>query len=65
MKKDILSLNLDELCSEIELLGEKKFRGKQVYEWLDSTENFRIPSDLVPKCPVCGKEMDLNLRKDN
>ena len=34
MKKDILSLNLDELCSEIELLGEKKFRGKQVYEWL-------------------------------
>lgn len=38
---------------------------KQVYEWLDSTENFKISSDLIPKCPVCGKEMDLNLRKDN
>lgn len=34
MKKDILSLTLDELCSEMELLGEKKFRGKQIYEWL-------------------------------
>lgn len=38
---------------------------KQVFEWLDKTENFQIPSDLVPKCPVCGEEMDLNLRKDN
>ena len=37
----------------------------QVYEWLDKTENFRIPPQLVPKCPVCGGEMDLNLRKDN
>ena len=34
MKKDILSINLNELCSEVELLGEKKFRGKQIYEWL-------------------------------
>ncbi len=38
---------------------------KQVFEWLDKTENFKIPTDLVPKCPVCGEEMDLNLRKDN
>lgn len=36
-----------------------------VFEWLDKTENFRIPPQLVPKCPVCGGEMDLNLRKDN
>ncbi|MBP1559701.1 MAG: 23S rRNA (adenine(2503)-C(2))-methyltransferase RlmN [Oscillospiraceae bacterium] len=34
MKKDILSYDLEELCNEMELLGEKKFRGKQVYEWL-------------------------------
>ncbi len=34
MKKDILSLDLNELCSELEFLGEKKFRGKQIYEWL-------------------------------
>ena len=37
----------------------------QVFEWLDKTENFRIPPQLVPKCPVCGGEMYLNLRKDN
>ncbi|WP_407377178.1 SIR2 family NAD-dependent protein deacylase [Methanobrevibacter sp.] len=36
-----------------------------VSEWMDETENFKIPTDLVPKCPVCGEEMDLNLRKDN
>lgn len=36
-----------------------------VREWLKNTENFRIPSELIPKCPVCGEEMDLNLRKDN
>ncbi|MGB4660743.1 MAG: Sir2 silent information regulator family NAD-dependent deacetylase [Mobilitalea sp.] len=26
------------------------------------TEDCRIPSDLVPRCPVCGGEMDVNLR---
>lgn len=25
----------------------------------------KIPSDLVPKCPVCGESMDMNLRKDH
>lgn len=25
----------------------------------------KIPTDLVPKCPVCGGPMDMNLRKDN
>lgn len=34
MKKDILSYSLDELYSEMESIGEKKFRGKQIYEWL-------------------------------
>lgn len=28
------------------------------------TEDCRIPSELVPKCPVCGGEMEANLRKD-
>jgi NAD-dependent SIR2 family protein deacetylase len=37
----------------------------QVFEWVEKTEDFKIPSDMVPKCPVCGGEMDLNLRKDN
>lgn len=34
MKKDILSYSLSELYSEMESIGEKKFRGKQIYEWL-------------------------------
>lgn len=24
----------------------------------------RIPSALIPKCPVCGKDMEVNIRKD-
>lgn len=27
--------------------------------------DMKIPSDLVPYCPVCGEEMDMNLRKDD
>lgn len=33
-KVDILSLSLDELTSEICVLGEKKFRAKQIFDWL-------------------------------
>ena len=36
-----------------------------IKEALGKTVNCRIPSDLVPKCPVCGSDMDLNIRKDN
>ncbi len=36
-----------------------------ILEMMEKTDNdLKIPSDLVPKCPVCGEEMDLNLRKD-
>ena len=34
MKKDIASLGYDELIKEMELIGEKSFRGKQIYSWL-------------------------------
>lgn len=34
MKKDILSYSLNEIYSEMESVGEKTFRGKQIYEWL-------------------------------
>ena len=33
-KKDIKSLNLKELKTEMEAIGEKAFRAKQIYEWL-------------------------------
>ncbi len=35
-----------------------------VEEWLKSTKNCQIPESLVPKCPVCGGNMEMNLRKD-
>ena len=35
-----------------------------VQTMLEQTENCRIPSDLVPKCPVCGGKMEVNIRKD-
>lgn len=28
-------------------------------------ENMRIPSALVPRCPVCGAPMSMNLRADD
>lgn len=31
---------------------------------LDQTIDCRIPSHLIPRCPECGCEMDVNLRKD-
>ncbi len=42
MKKDILSLSLEELTEQILLLGEKKFRAEQIYIWLHNkfVENF-------------------------
>ena len=28
-------------------------------------ENLRIPSELIPRCPVCGEKMRVNLRSDD
>ena len=36
-----------------------------VFKAIEQTEDCRIPSELIAKCPVCGKEMALNLRVDN
>ena len=36
-----------------------------VEQMLSVTTDCRIPSSLVPKCPVCGGNMEVNLRKDN
>ncbi|KAI7257770.1 hypothetical protein KC345_g10710, partial [Hortaea werneckii] len=35
-----------------------------VKEMIEQTRNCRIPAALVPKCPVCGGKMDVNLRKN-
>ena len=36
-----------------------------VHELLENTVDCKVPSDLIPYCPVCGEEMEINLRKDN
>ena len=36
---------------------------KQMVDNID--EDLKIPTDLIPVCPVCGELMDTNLRKDN
>lgn len=32
---------------------------------VDAQKDMRIPSDLVPKCPNCGKPLTMNLRSDD
>lgn len=37
---------------------------KLVSDMLKSKDNLKIDSHLVPKCPVCGRKMEINIRKD-
>jgi NAD-dependent SIR2 family protein deacetylase len=42
------------------------YNENDVNNWLKNTDkDLKIPSGMVPKCPVCGKNMDMNLRKDS
>lgn len=36
-----------------------------VKRMVEEQKNMRIPTDLIPKCPVCGKPMTMNLRADD
>jgi len=36
-----------------------------VRQMIEEQENCKIPSKLVPHCPVCGENMEVNIRKDN
>jgi len=53
---DIKSLTLKELKDEMQKLGEKTFRAKQLYEWMhvklarDYEEMTNIPKSLIEKC---------------
>lgn len=35
-----------------------------VSKMLKEDKDYKIPSSLVPYCPVCGEKMEVNLRKD-
>ena len=39
--------------------GEARLR-----EMVNAQKDCRVPSSLVPKCPVCGGEMEVHIRKD-
>lgn len=44
---------------------DKLYYNKEIVKkWIDSTKNCKIPLNLVKKCPVCGGNMEMNLRKD-
>lgn len=48
-----------------EACHNKLYNNKEMVKaWLNNTKDLKIPSNLVPKCPVCGKDMEMNLRKD-
>ncbi len=36
-----------------------------VKKWTANMKECKIPSEIVMKCPVCGGNMDMNLRKDD
>ena len=35
-----------------------------VKKMIKETKDCKVPTNLIPKCPVCGEKMDVNLRKD-
>jgi len=36
-----------------------------IHEMIEKQDQLKVPSELVPYCPVCGQEMDPHLRKDD
>lgn len=38
---------------------------KTVRQMIEQQKDMKIPSELIPRCPVCGKPMTMNLRADN
>jgi len=45
---------------------KKTYDNKElIFQMLAEQKNMRVPSYLVPKCPVCGKPMAPNLRADD
>lgn len=45
---------------------DKTYDNEETVRLMVKTQkNMKIPSDLIPKCPVCGTPMTMNLRCDN
>ncbi len=51
-------------CSEP--CHKKTYNNKDIIlDMVELQQNMKIPSDLIPVCPVCGKPMTMNLRSDD
>lgn len=51
-------------CSEA--CHDKTYDNKEmVYRMASEQRDMKIPAELVPKCPVCGRPMTMNLRCDD
>lgn len=45
---------------------EKTYDNEEIVQkMVKEQKDMKIPSDLIPKCPVCGKPMTMNLRCDD
>jgi NAD-dependent SIR2 family protein deacetylase len=45
---------------------EKTYDNKeQILQMVQQQKDCKIPTNLIPKCPVCGREMKMNLRSDD
>ena len=45
---------------------DKTYDNKElVLDMIEQQKDMRIPTELIPKCPVCGKPMTMNLRSDD
>lgn len=45
---------------------DKTYDNKEkVYQMVAEQKDMKVPSELIPKCPVCGALMTMNLRCDN
>ena len=55
-KADLKSLTLEELYGQMEIMGEKAFRARQLYEWMHKklvrnyNEMSNLPGSLISKC---------------
>lgn len=51
-------------CSEP--CHEKTYDNRElIFQMVNEQKDMRIPSELIPLCPKCGKPMTMNLRSDN
>lgn len=50
----------------LQALPDKTYDNEEtVRKMIAQQKDMRVPSELIPRCPVCGAPMTMNLRSDN